>query len=408
MLLAFCGLTTFAMAETTSESYPTLKHRVVTNGFWDNWFIDAGVTHLSFFSNQEHWDSNHKKNPFWPGRRSWGAELSVGKWATPVFGMRFKVQGGWGTQVNLQSWDDPYAKGANPTFHQINFGFQPMINLTNLFAGYKPRVWNIILYGGGGAMVNLGRTGDNPRTGEEYDDDTYWSPLLTVGVLNTFNLTKRLHLNLDVYGNMGDQNLDGKVSNFDGTPQKSKPRIFGTRDLQIGVSAGLGVNLGKVGWDNAPDMDAILANHKAQLDALNASLAGLEAENAALKNRLANQRPTTKEVVKTVSEFKTTSASVFFNLNKWDIASKKDLVDVQELAKFAKENGKKVVVTGYADSKTGSPSWNQTLSERRANTVKKAIMDMGVKEEDIEVSGQGGVNIVSPYPYNRRAVVSLK
>lgn len=395
MLLAFCGLTTFAMAETTTESYPTLKHRVVTNGFWDNWFIDLGATHLSFFSSQEHGSEYHKKNPFWPGRRSWGAELSVGKWATPVFGMRAKVQGGWGTQVNFQSWDDPYVKGGNPTFHQINFGLQPMINLTNLFAGYKPRVWNIILYGGAGAMVNLGRTAD------EYDDATYWSPLLTVGVLNTFNITKRLHLNLDVYGNMGDTNLDGN------TKQKSKPRVFGTRDLQLGISAGLGVNLGKVGWDNAPDMDAILANHKAQLDALNASLAGLEAENAALKNKLANQKPA-KEVVKTISEFKSTSASVFFNLNKWDIASKKDLIDVQELAQYAKDNGKKVVVTGYADSKTGNASWNQTLSERRADTVKKAIMDMGVKEEDIEVSGQGGVDIVSPYPYNRRVTVSLK
>ena len=252
-------------------------------------------------------------------------------------------------------------------------------------------------------MVNLGRTAD------EYEDDpTYWSPLMTVGVLNTFNLTKRLHLNLDVYGNVGDTNLDGKVKPYDGTMQKGFPRIFGTRDLQIGVSAGLGVNLGKVGWDNAPDMDAILANHKAQLDALNASIAGLEAENAALKNKLANQKPVTKEVVKTVTEFGSTSASVFFDLNKWNIASKKDLVNVKEIAEYAKEHGKKVVVTGYADSRTGSAGWNQTLSENRANTVKKVLMDMGVAEENIECSGQGGVDILSPYPYNRRAVVTMK
>lgn len=403
MLLAFCGLASFAMADTTTESYPTLKHRYVTNGFWDNWFIDAGVTHLSFFSNQEHGTNYHKKNPFWPGRRSWGGELSVGKWATPAFGMRVKVQGGWGTQVNYQSWDEPYVKGGNPTFYQVNFEFQPMINLTNLIGGYKPRVWNIILYGGVGALVNLGRTAD------EYEDDpTYWSPLATVGVLNTFNLTKRLHLNLDVYGNVGDTNLDGKVKPYDGTPQKSFPRIFGTRDIQVGISAGLGVNLGKVGWDNAPDMDAILANHKAQLDALNASIAGLEAENAALKNKLANQKPVTKEVVKTVTEFGSTSASVFFDLNKWNIASKKDLVNVKEIADYAKEHGKKVVVTGYADSRTGSAGWNQTLSENRANTVKKVLMDMGVAEENIECSGQGGVDILSPYPYNRRAVVTMK
>jgi outer membrane protein OmpA-like peptidoglycan-associated protein len=391
MLLAFFSLTsaTFAADETT-ESYPTKKHGFVSNRFWDNWFIDAGVTHLSFYGDQEQGLSpKPNKNPFWPGRRSWGGEISIGKWATPAFGMRLKGQFAWGTQVNMD-WSAPtYVSNSNPTFNQFNISLQPMVNLNNLFCGYKPRVWNISVYGGFGFMYNT--------------DEKNSSMMFTAGVFNTFNVTKRFHINLDIYADYANEYVDGREGGVGGK------KVLRCGDLPFGVSAGVGVNLGKVGWDKAPDMDAILANHKSQIDALNASIAGLEAENAALKDALAKKpKEVVKEVVKTVGEFETTSASVFFNINKSVIASKKDLVNVRELAEVAKKNNKKIVVTGYADSKTGSPAYNKTLSERRAETVKKALIDMGVDAANIETVGQGGVADLTPYSYNRRAVVTLK
>ncbi len=403
MLLAFCGVASFAMAQ-ENESYPTLKHQIQTNGFWDNWFIDVAGTHLSSYSSQEHGQPNANKNPFWPGRRSWGGEISIGKWATPVFGMRLKGVAAWDTQVNFSSWENAYPQGGNPTLHQVSLSFQPMVNLTNLFGGYKPRVWNISVYGGIGMHWAL-------KTKDVYDVTTggkrdYTSPkgslLTTVGVFNTFNITKRLHINLDIYGNLGENDMDRVAS------AKTGNRIK-TRDLQLGIAAGIGVNLGKVGWKNAPDMDAILANHQAQIDALNGTIAALEAENAALKDELAKKpKVIEKEVIKTVTEFECTSASVFFNINRSVIASKKDLVNVKELAEIAKNKGKKLVVTGYADSKTGSAAYNQTLSEKRAEAVKKALIDMGVSADNIETVGQGGVADLSPISYNRRAVVTLK
>lgn len=376
MLLAFCGFASAAMAQT--EQYPTLKHKVVTNGFWDNWFVDAGVTHLSSYSSQEH-GLGLKKNPFWTGRRNWGAELSVGKWATPVFGMRLKGQANWATQVN--SVTGPL----NPTYNQYSLSMQPMINLTNLFGGYKPRCWEVSLYGGAGIQHN---TTTNSL-----------SSILDLGVMNTWNITKRFHINLDIYGRMGERDMDGV-----GTVTKSNR--LGRRDLNVGFSAGVGVNLGKVGWDNAPDMDAILANHKNQLAALNGTISGLEAENADLKNKLANAPKGGQ--TKTVTEFASTTASVFFNINKSDIASKKDLVNVKQLAEYAKANNKTIVVTGYADSKTGSAAYNQKLSERRAQTVADELVKMGVDSSKIEVVGQGGVADLTPVSYNRRAVVGLK
>lgn len=385
MLLAFCGLTTAVFAqeeEVAEESYPTLKHKYVTNGFWDNWFIDAGVTHLSSYSNGEH-GLGLKKNPFWTGRRNWGGELSIGKWATPAFGMRVKGQAAWATQVVSPTGPE------NPTYKQFSVSFQPMLNLTNLFGGYKPRWWEISLYGGAGFM-------------RDCTFDSY-GVITDLGVINTWNITKRFHINLDVYARMGEFDQDGD----EGGAFKTSHSFLKSRDCWLGFSAGVGVNLGKVGWDNAPDMDAILANHKNQIDALNNSISNLEAENADLRNKLA-QKP--KEVVKTVTvgEFATTSASVFFDINKSEIASKKDLVNVKELAEYAKSNDKTVVVTGFADSATGSAAYNQTLSEKRAQAVADALVNMGVSRDKIETSGQGGVNDLTPESYNRRAVVTLK
>jgi outer membrane protein OmpA-like peptidoglycan-associated protein len=114
------------------------------------------------------------------------------------------------------------------------------------------------------------------------------------------------------------------------------------------------------------------------------------------------------EAVTQVTQIVASNASVFFNINKSRIASKKDLVNVKELAECAKANGQTVVVTGYADSKTGSATYNQTLSEKRAQTVADELVKMGVSRDKIEVVGKGGVKDLSPISYNRRVVVSLK
>ena len=375
LLLAIAGMSlgTFAQ-ETTTTEIPTQKHKVVTNGFWDNWFIDFGGEFISNFSNQE---VGVSANPFSLVRGNWGFDLSVGKWATPSFGMRVKGQAAWGRTVNVSDKDQ------NPLYNQVVVTLEPMINLHNLFAGYKPRVWNTIAY----ASVGYGRhIAHNNCEGVN-------SAIVGAGWLNTFNVTKRFHINVDIYGRMGRENFDGAGQNIKGD------------DWQVGWSVGCGFNLGKVGWDNAPDVDAIMAMNKAQLAALNASLAEQQAENERLQKLIKNHKcPEAKQV----TEIITSKASVFFNINKSKIASKKDLVNVKELAESAKANGKTIVVTGYADSKTGSAEYNQKLSERRAQAVADELVKMGVDSDKIEVVGKGGVEELSPISYNRRVVVSLK
>ena len=181
---------------------------------------------------------------------------------------------------------------------------------------------------------------------------------------------------------------------------------------QLSLEVGATFNLGKGTWNKTPDVDAIKALSQGQIDALNAQLTDAQAENARLKDMLANQPkagdPGTAVATKTVTKVVAAPVSVFFNLGQAKVASKKDLQNVSELAKVAKDNNSKIVVTGYADSKTGSAAYNQKLSEKRANTVADELVKMGVSRDNIEIVAAGGVNTLSPITYNRRATVEIK
>jgi hypothetical protein len=65
-----------------------------------------------------------------------------------------------------------------------------------------------------------------------------------------------------------------------------------------------------------------------------------------------------------VKTYTNTPLSVFFNINKATIASRKDLVNVKNLAEYAKDNKVNLVVTGYADSSTGSAAYNKKLQKQ--------------------------------------------
>ena len=371
---------TSAMAQNqeTTEIAPVDKYSVATNRFWSNWFVTAGGDYVSSYSNQE-LGLGLSKNPFKSFRRSWNGDITLGKWFTPVLGVRAKTQ-----MMQLQCVDGR----ENPSFDMVNVNAQLLVNVRNLFWGYQPdRIWNISLYAGTGFYRNL----DKKNTSYMY----------TAGMLNTFNVTKRLFINLDIYGNVAVTDLDRGVAHANTPDAKG---FLGDKDRQLGVSLGIGVNLGKVGWSKTPDLEAINAMHKAQTDALNASLAEQQSENDKLKGLLA-KRPETSTSTVTKEVAVTTPVSVFFNLNSSRIASKKDLVNVQALVDQL--NGGKVEVYGYADSKTGSADYNKQLSERRAEAVAKELKKMGLKDEQIIIKPMGGVNELTPASYNRRVIVKV-
>ena len=83
-----------------------------------------------------------------------------------------------------------------------------------------------------------------------------------------------------------------------------------------------------------------------------------------------------------------TFGDVLFATNKSDLKSS-GLVNITKLAQFLRDNpDRKVIVEGYTDS-TGSDSYNQSLSERRAASVQRALAQHGVDISRIVTQGYG-------------------
>jgi outer membrane immunogenic protein len=102
---------------------------------------------------------------------------------------------------------------------------------------------------------------------------------------------------------------------------------------------------------------------------------------------------------------------VFFDWDK-DVVTPEGMHIVQQAADAYKSGAPvRLQVTGYTD-RSGSPAYNQRLSERRANNVAKALAALGVPRDEMVVSGRGENDNRVPTapgvrePQNRRVEIS--
>ena len=220
-----------------------------------------------------------------------------------------------------------------------------------------------------------------------FGDVQGWSPW-AIGYLSTFRLSNSWSIDLDLF-----------LKQYNPAPAPAT-------NWQAGAAIGLTWTIGGRGFDASPDMAAISAMHAAQLAGLNEALSAEQNENKNLKEQLA-KKPKEVIVEKVVKEVLAAPQSVFFSFNSAKIASKKEILNLESLANMAKNNGAKLKVTGYADSATGVPAYNQQLSERRAKAVAKELVKMGVAEENIIIEAMGGVADIKPASYNRRVIIEV-
>ena len=371
IMLAIAGVSLTSMAQETETT--TEKYSVATNSFWSNWFVQGGVQWTAFYSSLEHgFDTSN--NPLKSFRSNPQASVAIGKWFTPGLGLRTKVSGIWG-------------KANGDSFKYWNAQEQVLFNLSNMFCGYNPkRVYNCIPFAGAGFARNM-------------SSDMY-AMGMSIGLLNEFNINKRVAINLELGWNRLENDFysEGYANNG--------PRGWDSHDNYLYAELGLTLNIGKTGWAKVPDVDAIKALSQSQIDALNAQLADSKSENDRLKAML-NEKPKEVAMPESIKQFITTPVSVFFNIGKTDVANPKDLVNVEALAKYAKTNNSKIMVTGFADSATGTPQINQKLSVKRAEIVKGELIKMGVHADNISTQAHGGVETLSPISFNRRATVQI-
>lgn len=375
-------------AAVAQDDAPTRKYSVSTQSFWSNWFVQANVSWNAFYvgGRQHVLSSPFSKAPL--GTKvgeghptSLGFSLALGKWFTPGIGLRTKFNGLW------------YGRAFNKDVDKyMVLNEHVLFNMSNLFCGYNDRrLWNFIPYVGGG----VGR-----------DFDTRCNSLVwSAGVLNTFRLSRRIDLNLELgYVSYG-KDIFSAGEPFGGVSAHRRNHQF---TLEVGAT----VRLDRRGWKHTPDVDAMMALTQGELDALNAQLADALAENDRLRTELdarpENVPPVGDHQRDTVTQYVAAPVSVFFHIGQSTVVSRKELQSVADLAAVARKHGGRLVVTGYADSKTGSAAYNEQLSRRRAETIADELVKMGVDRSRVEIVAAGGVDTLAPDDYNRRVTVEIK
>ena len=378
------------------------QRTVALNPFWNNWFVQVGVDMA--LANPGY--VNHWAKEVFPNGKSFGVDLAVGKWFSPEIALRGKIQ--WENGIIDSDHQNRNRPHRNPGLKWVpehdgggyaQVSADAMLNLSNIICGYNEnRVWNLIPFAGAGFF-------------RAFDIHEY-TPSLRTGIENKFRLGKRVDLYCDLTYQWTTMYITRAYGPSAG--DASDPaRHNGIFTMELGAT----INLGKTNWDRAysqADIDALLKQKDDRIAELEAELNRLRAENAKLqqeigklRDQLKNQpvQPPVEPIVRVIGSAAT---YVFFEKNSTTIDSEKDLVNLQAVAAVAKANNNKVVVTGSADSATGTTEINQRLSEGRANVVADKLVEYGVPRANISTVYKGGVLEVEPYNLNRRAVVELK
>lgn len=341
------------------------------NRFQDNWFISAeGGANLLF----SHLDSERKlADRFAPTAGIW-----VGKWFSPIIGLRAGVN--W-ARVKGVGEDGSYGQATlTPTIkgryyktkhNDLTPMVDVMLNLTNWWCGYKPnRVYNASFYGGGG--VDLSFVPKFDRNGKDDGYEYGHNATLTahVGLINSFRLSNKVNLYLDLrYNVLGTEN-DG---------------AGGTEKQNSDIAAFLGVtyNFNKTTW-TAPIVPVIppatdCSAVEQRLQAANARIADLENQ---LRDCL--NRPTETKVAEGPL------STVYFPINSSRV-SRVDAKVLGAVAEIIKSNpNQKYDVTGWADNYTGTAEFNDRLRQARANSVEKILLRNGVDAGQLNVTTNNG------------------
>jgi outer membrane protein OmpA-like peptidoglycan-associated protein len=107
------------------------------------------------------------------------------------------------------------------------------------------------------------------------------------------------------------------------------------------------------------------------------------------------------------------SYTLYFDFDKSNIRGQDVAVLDQISNELAKYNPAQVTITGFTD-RSGSVDYNQALSQRRAESVSKALLDRGITTQNLDEYARGEDDNAVPTPdgvklqANRRVVVDFR
>lgn len=329
-------------------------------------------------------------------------QIGVGKWFTPAIGGRIGFQG---------------LSFKNAEFHTMKYQFVHADFLYNVTSGIRQNesgipLWDVIPFVGVGMIHNSDWINNCTCQGGSSGSHPF---AFTYGVEARYRISDRVHLVGEVSGMLTARNFDGI-----GTSTK-----FG--DNMISVSAGLSFTIGKTGWKRVVDATPYIEQNLALQD----YIAYMRDKNAHLEKRLAgNDDGKTVYPKNSYSGLNSLRARLsmngdslsssdhlkvsigvpvyfFFKLNTDKLVDKSQLVNLDDIAKMAKQENLKIKISGAADSATGTQSGNQDLGKRRAKFIAKALIKRGVDKSQIKAYNLGGIDKYAANEANRFTTVVL-
>lgn len=170
------------------------------------------------------------------------------------------------------------------------------------------------------------------------------------------------------------------------------PTVHKSNDLLAQLRAGLTFDLGKNDWEAIEPMDYALLN------TLQSEVNALRAQNAELSKRPV-RCPDCPEPKTIIEKKPSITNAVNFRIGKWRV-DRNQMINIYNAAEFAKSNNAPLVVTGYADARTGTPAYNMQISEKRAREVARILTEeYGVPSSLITIEYKGS----SEQPYAENA-----
>lgn len=282
------------------------------------------------------------------------AGIVLNKEISPIFGVTLEGN----TNINgLRNWasDASHFHCAN-TFDGLSVYLTPRVNLTNALLGYKgsPRKFELEAVAGPGYGFLLH---------QEYN-----ALLVKAGLNLNYNVTDAWTIAL----------RPAVVYDLNGTG------TFNTNHAIGQVTAGIVYHFKTSNGTRSFNKAKLYS--QSEIDALNAKITDLRS-NLEAANKTAKTNTIDTVYVESPSSL---GNVVSFTLNSAKV-DETQMANLDNAVRILKENPDlKVTLKGYADKNTGSAAYNKRLSVRRAEAVKKVIVDKyGIDTDRIDVLGVG-------------------
>ena len=385
VLLSMLVLSTFNInAQENLKDTITTKNSFVVTRFKSNWFLNFGANANAYFG------QNDSKLDF--GKRiTPGFTVSAGKWMTPWLGVQLGLDGmqlkGAAPRAGMTYVQNDELL-SNGYYKQKWFAFMPhadlMVNMANLFGKYKEnRVYNPIITGGLGFIAD--------SKGANY------SQAVQFAFINKFRVSKAWDINLDIKGAWVGNDFDAEGgSRGDGL-------------FSVGLSATYRFKTRKfVPYQPKYIKDTKAADDwKAKYDAANNKANRLQSENSDLKEALKNAKKTAAPVKEVVKEPAKPQLTIYYTADSYSIKNS-DIILLRALAKEMKNNpDSKYEICGYTDSKTGTPEYNASLREKRADNIVNTLIRLGVnKDQLIKKTSDQTLNQFGAYALDRAVTIT--